>query len=829
MASAVIMKTIRQIQDITEKAAECLEKMPVRSIIDFDKEVDYLLSDYIDDLQALRDKFLPLMQFTSSSFESIEAEGIIDRIRHNVKNKTFVSLLPDGRFTHDELGSLVIETPAVMSWQGGNCATNYVITYDNSSEEKGRSRLNQLVVDMLLSLPGKSIKMHFVDLTYSAQGILLTRNLDNCIYGNLISSRSDFEEVMKKMRAKMSKSVEEYGDVVAYNNENNKIAVPYDVIVIMDYRKSIPSLQELKPFFENGKKGGIYFILMNNVDHPISDFANESLLGDRTFYQETDVRDIGTSDSKAYVKFAPFLQDNALSESIFKYINEEALKEETLDVEIDYDEMLAKDFLLIDSSASVPVGFTSDSRIVNFNLDTVSDVHYFILGQSGTGKSVFLHNIILGGMAKYSPLELQYYLMDFKIGGVEFNRYKGEKHVKALLVDNSDAQITLEILREISARMKERGKLLRKCGVSNIVEYNRLNPDERMPRIVFVADECHVMFPSSDDRKNLRINMEISSIMTKIAKEGRSQGVHLVLATQTLAQSEIPKELLNNITDFFLLKCAPSDSESLVPDSSDITGNLKTGQVLHHGDSNEVFKSNYIPTSEAVSIIGRINKKAEEFRNSQFYFVGSQIFKLDERIKESIAGKGPALLLGRSIDTKMSTITIPLDNEYADNVILFGINDEEQVSRTTMSALRSFVASVDGMSYRSIVINCMPDGNKGVFGSLVDLESDGEIEIVAPRDSGALLRDIATDIKRESAQPAALFILGQERFRELRMDCAIESVEQDVQAEVSDDQSFGIEMIDFKNDEDESFDIQKGTGIHHQIWLRTRRSCDNAD
>ena len=37
------------------------------------------------------------------------------------------------------------------------------------------------------------------------------------------------------------------------------------------------------------------------------------------------------------------------------------------------------------------------------------------------------------------------YLMDFK--GVEFNRYKGAKHTKAVLVDNSDAQMTLEVLR----------------------------------------------------------------------------------------------------------------------------------------------------------------------------------------------------------------------------------------------------------------------------------------------------------------------------------------------------------------------------------------------
>jgi len=805
------MKTVRQLFQVTERTAKCLEKMPVRSIMDFDNEAGLLLSSYVEELTAIRDKGLPLLQFSyGDNYEDVNIEEIINQIRHNVRNRTHVDLLPDGCFTHDEFGSLVIETPSVMSWQNGDVGHNFVISYDNTTEDEGRKRLNQLITDMLLSLPGKSIRLHLVDLTYSAQCIFLTRNFDNAIYGKLISSRNDLEELMKEMRTKMSKSVENYGDIVSFNDENKKIVVPYDVIVITDYRKSLSYLHDLRPIFENGSKGGIYFILMNNESHPLPDFSSDSLLADRMYYQEMVVRNMTMPNPRAFVKFTPFLQNKIIVDHIINYINEEATKEESPDVKIDYDEMISEDFRLIGDSASVPVGFTPDGRLVDFNLDTISDVHYFILGQSGTGKSVFLHNIILGSMARYSPLELQFYLMDFKIGGVEFNRYKGEKHVKALLVDNSDAQITLEILREIANRMKERGKLLRKCGVSNIVEYNRLNPAERLPRIVFVADECHVMFPTSDDRKNLRINIEIASIMTKIAKEGRSQGVHLILATQTLAQSEIPKEILNNITDFFLLKCAPTDSEILVSGSSDTTGRLKTGQVLHHGETDEVFKSNYVPTPEAIRIIGDINKKAERFSNEQFYFVGSQVFRLDNRVKESLAGKGPMMVLGRSIDTKMSIVSIPLKNEYADNLILFGINDEGQVSRTTMSALNSLIVSTEGMLYRIIVINCLSESNDTSLEMLNNLSSEGKIELISPRNSGVTLRDLASSIKNETAVPTSLFIFGQERFRELRMDNAIGGVRNESK-KAKKDNPFGFEMMDFSGDSDNEFDSFKKT------------------
>ena len=783
--------------------------MPVRSIKNFDSEAGFLLSDYVDELIQIRDRSLPLLQFNAGNSQDYENEDIMNHIRHNVKNKTYVELLPDGFFTHDVFGPLIIETPSVMSWQRGTSGKNFVITYDNASEDKGKSRLNQLITDILLSLPGKSIRLHIVDLTYSAQGIFLTRHLDNSIYGKLITSHDEWDEVMKNMRSKMSKAIEEYGDVVSYNDEHKKVVVPYDVVVLLDYRKSISYLQDLRHLFENGQKGGIYFVLMNNEDHSLNEGITDSLLTDKSFFQEMDVREIGQPDAGAFVRLAPFLQNNSLCDNIFRYINDEATREEAPSMEIDYAGMLAEDFKLIERSATIPVGFFPNGNIVDFNLDTVSDVHYFILGQSGTGKSVFLHNIILGGMAKYSPLELQYYLMDFKIGGVEFNRYRGEKHVKALLVDNSDAQITLEILREIASRMKDRGKLLRKCGVSNIVEYNKLNPTERMPRIVFVADECHVMFPSSDDRKNLRINIEIANIMTKIAKEGRSQGVHLILATQTLAQSEIPREILNNITDFFLLKCAPTDSELLVCGSSDTTGNLRTGQVLHHGDEDEVFKSNYLPTSAAIEIIGEINKKTEQFSNDQFYFVGSQLFKMDDKVKEGLAGKGPMIVLGRSIDTKMSIVTIPLKNDYADNLMLFGINDEEQVSRTTMSALRSLIISTKGTDYRIVVINCLSEGNNSTLHTLNDLLAEGEIELLSPRDSGVVLQEMAEDIKKENARPTSIFILGQERFRELRMDSKIGSRGAVKSGESENENPFGFEMMNFGGDSDGSFDTYK--------------------
>ena len=782
------MKTIKQIKQLVESFANESFDLIAEGKKNSPNDIESINKKYMKLIDAMRDTYLPLFQFNIKASTSEVAQAICRIIAQNTNLTTSVSYLPNGLHTIDKIGDVFIETPTIMEWQNGKSGQNFVINYDSTTASKAQELLNQLIVNMLLSLSGRSFNLHFVDLAFSAQASFLTRNLDEKLYGKLISSPNDWSQLKDVLRAKMAKSLEEYGNVVKYNESKNKVVVPYDVVVVTDYKKCLNDMRDLDPLFENGYKGGIYFILMNNQDFK-SDRDIDSLMVMKNSYQILDAATFGNYSKDAFIRCTPILDNPILAKACFNYINEGAELPAVAAASIDHEKMLGGGFDSIDKAIVVPVGSSDNGELVDFTLDTVSHIHCFIIGQSGTGKSVFLHDVIIGAMAKYSPEELELYLMDFKIGGVEFNRYKNEKHVKALLVDNSDIQITLEILRDINNKMRERGKLLRACGVSNIVEYNAVNPDKKMPRIVFIADECHVMFPTMNS-KEAKLYREISEILQKIAKEGRSQGVHLVLATQTIAQAEISSEILNNISDFYLLKCSPSDSERLVRDSSDTTSQLKTGQVLHHDiDNDVVFKSTYLPTPEALDIIKKIKAKTKGFENDQFYFVGSQIFEIDDEVK-SLLTKKTSIALGRSIDTKMEPVIIPLRNEYADNVMLFGINDEEQVSRTAMASIQSLLIS--NKSIKIKVINCLPTDLKNTTKMLRDLEGKGKIELLNHSSCGPELQSIATSIKNRDAEPTVLYILGQERFRELRMDMEIAT-----EKPAADSDDFGFDSSTF--------------------------------
>ncbi len=460
--------------------------------------------------------------------------------------------------------------------------------------------------------------------------------------------------------------------------------------------------------------------------------------------------------------------------------------------------------VLTDSKLSTLIGQANDCEFC-FNFDTCSHTHAFIMGKTGSGKSVLLHNIIVGLIRKYSPADLQLYLLDFKLGGVEFNRYRDIKHLRSLLVDNSDFQIVLEIMRDIDSQMKQRGKRLRDAGCNNITDYNRSHSDIPMPQIVVVIDECHQIF-SSGTPGSSRMQSEVSGILTKIAKEGRNQGVHLIFATQTLAGADIPTDILNNVTDYYLMNCAPSDSERLVSGSSKFTDGLSVGKVFyHHVEHDNVFQGYYVPNEESFKTIEKIVEKSCDYgSNGQMYFNGSQEYELEAEISAiSSVGSQAEVLCGKTIDISHNNLSIRLYDDYSENILVCGLNNGDNTYRTVVVTILSLLMS--GRQQRIIVLNS--GKNRGESIQLLEqLDKDGLIRYVAG-DKRVVLDSLSQEIISDQVlQPTILCILGQEQMRELKLDMKLrdESVVPTILADASDDIFSGLDFGLNSGDKDKS-------------------------
>lgn len=767
------MKTLQAIKLLLEEYKQHIDNIVAGTEANYNEQVEKAKEETNEKLSKLSLLFPDLIPNDNGNLTADEINTLITQIKQRVKNKYSAPLLPSGKMLTDTIYGTKFTTPTFTAWQGATSKeANYVIQYDKSSADKAIKLMNNLVGNMLLSLPIKRVHLNFVDLNYSGGGQFFTKQLNESLFSDLIVDTQSLNDFCKEMQQRMVSALQDCGSLVEYNEENKCYHYPYyEVVVLLDYPKMYDYVaQQLAPLFENGHKGGIYFVVLHNTEEKLTN-SGKSLIDMKDHYTALDAEED---------KIVSYFDNKSVTPSIFKYIDEEAkAKPEAKKIKPDYEGMFKQPYAEIDRTIEIPIGEDASGNKINFLLNTIDHIHSFIMGRSGSGKSVFVHNIIAGAMLKYSPEDLQFYLLDFKMGGVEFNRYRESKHVRALLVDNSDMQVTLEILHDLQEQMKNRGKQLSESGVNNITDYNRANPGNRMPQILFVVDECHAMFsPSTND--NRKLFREMSEIIELIAKEGRNQGIHIIFATQTLANSDISSDILGQMTDRYLLWCEPSDSEKMIPDSSKKTATLSPGQVYYRfrGEQEFLFQSYFTDNDAVPTLTKRITTKAADNNsNGQFYFNGSQIFALDDKVIDKLPSKrNNVAALGCSVDLKREIVQIPLKVDDGENILFFGINDQEQVTRTVMNALTSllYTAKNSGRMLHTYVIDCLGKDDGKYLDVLDKLEGEGVISLIDSRDAGKCLHRMAKGIQDGDIEPSLLVILGQERMRGLKLDRPIE-------------------------------------------------------
>lgn len=598
----------------------------------------------------------------------------------------------------------------------------------------------------------------------------------------------------------------------------------YQFIVLTDFPRHIKSdvAARLAQIVEAGSKAGIYVIMSWEMNTDIQDcnaasssFNPQQLLSslELLFPQNGNYYFRNSGHDEVFNKFSYAVDSTALTltetdaclqqidilaETAKKMMKPTILKQ-------DFDSLAEAAYEPAMSEISVTVGLdVRDKHPVTFRFNSGDYIHGFILGQSGSGKSVLLNNIITSAILKYSPQDLMLYLMDFK--GVEFNRYRGLKHTKAVLVDNSDPQMTLEVLRELKEENKKRVKLWQKEGVSNIDGYNKKYPENHLPQVLFVADECQVMFRRSVGSTDIAIQREISEILDIIATQGRSQGIHMLLATQQLDETDISGQILKNLTECFLLMSAPSDSDRLVPDSSDLTSKQMTGLACyyHKKELQSQVQTFFAPNDELTTAIAAAQQKASALPgNGEHYFSGSSMFTIDEDEKNRIFDadtKYPTAFIGHDIGMKGNLTAIPLPRDFSENILFFGANKEGQTAGVAVSALLS-LAEVNPMLNLK-VIDCYDNPNAKYHKMLEKMQADGLCEIIERRSSGELLRQLANDISKQQAQDTILLILGSERFAEMKRNSPlVSSGAITLKADKGFDISSGVVNMDFFCDE----------------------------
>ncbi len=305
--------------------------------------------------------------------------------------------------------------------------------------------------------------------------------------------------------------------------------------------------------------------------------------------------------------------------------------------------------------------------------------HWLIGGRSGAGKTAFLINVLYGLSARYAPTELILYLLDFK-EGVSFTEFTPTERdpswipqARAVGVE-SDREYGLAVLRELDAEMSKRSEAYKEAGVTRFADLRRTRP---MPRIVCVIDEFQVLLQGTD-----RLAREAVALLESLARKGRSYGIHLVLASQTIRGVESLYAKRDSIFGQFPVRVAlPGGGDVLDPLNQ--AGNvLGLGQAVINtagglggpaGASRAHERLVEFPDPHAEpEVLATLRHRLWNLRHSNeppYVFQGYAPQHLPARLPRTST---PTAYLGRVIDVPLSLAAFPLDASPGRHIAVLG-------------------------------------------------------------------------------------------------------------------------------------------------------------
>lgn len=525
--------------------------------------------DFISDLKTTDSSTLPNVETGSDSFHRYIQIG-------KTKLKLFNTLDVDYFNNIDVIGESFpdnkIDIPIVADLKiKGNILIN--LTNDNY-DSVIKSFVNQLIIEFSLSFPSSLLHFQFVDINnrMSLSTFASLSKINNNIFvEGIIRDDSKLESTIKNLKnikffAEDKLNAEGLPDIFEYNKKMDSTPMAVYLFVIVDFPSRIDKrlANDIKSILLDGNKYGIFSILINNqtinLEYDFNDYIK--LIDDISSVSHVlTCNDNGATKNelsfcinRKFYDFEPLDKySTKILPEIVGILSANAHRETSKPIP------LTKMFNFIDSSLkkSIATDFEIPFGLSGFEvqtLDFTNGSHAAVIGGTGSGKSIFFHTLILDACYKYSPEELNLYLLDFK-GGTEFSYYSKNKlpHIK-LIGLTKDMNDGLSIFINLKDEMERRMLIFRSEGAENLETYYKKGNKQKIARLFVIIDEIQEIFSDST------VGEKALDILSQILAQGRAFGINVLWGSQGVPSiPSIDNKLMQNIKNRISLSVESTD------------------------------------------------------------------------------------------------------------------------------------------------------------------------------------------------------------------------------------------------------------------------------
>ncbi|MCH5171780.1 MAG: hypothetical protein J1F31_02980 [Erysipelotrichales bacterium] len=194
----------------------------------------------------------------------------------------------------------------------------------------------------------------------------------------------------------------------------------------------------------------------------------------------------------------------------------------------------------------IPFGKDVSGQVVTATMTKFP--HMLVAGTSGSGKSVFVHTMILSLLMRQTPEEVRFVIVDPK--RVEFSLYRDMPHLLCPII--SEPLEAKMALKKLQLEMERRYVLLEENYCTDISQYNEEMKEkggELLPYIVTIIDEYNDLVLAIKD---------IEKPIVSLGAKARAAGIHICIATQRPSTDVVTGTLKANLATKVAFKVANS-------------------------------------------------------------------------------------------------------------------------------------------------------------------------------------------------------------------------------------------------------------------------------